>query len=108
MAGAERFLERPRAKNTPTAAIKPGNSKRPADVITRLAQCVELVRSIAEAEGLPALQLRLDESSLEAVSPSDVYDIATLLVAELAYLDRTSSLKSSAGLPTRRLRLTLR
>ncbi len=63
--------------------------KRPTDVMRRLAQCSELVRSIAEAKGLQVLQLRLDESSLEAVSPSDVYDVAALLVAELAYLDRT-------------------
>ena len=62
--------------------------KRPTDVMTRLAQCSELVRSIAEVEGLQVLQFRLDESSLEAVSPSDVYDVAALLVAELAYLDR--------------------
>ncbi len=63
--------------------------KRPADVMARLVQCLELVRSIAEREDLHVLQFHLDESSLESVSPSDVYDIAALLVAELAYLDRT-------------------
>ena len=63
--------------------------KRPTDVMRRLAQCSELVRSIAETKGVQVLKLRLDESSLEAVSPSDVYDVAALLVAELAYLDRT-------------------
>ena len=62
--------------------------KRPTDVMKRLVQCSELVRSIAEAEGLQVLQFSLDESSLEAVSPSDVYDVAALLVAEMAYLDR--------------------
>ncbi len=63
--------------------------KRPTDVIARLAQCLELVRSIAEHEDLEVLQLHLDESNLDSVSPSDVYDIAALLVSELAYLDRT-------------------
>ncbi len=63
--------------------------KRPADVMARLVQCLELVRSIAEHEDLQMLQFNLDESSLDSVSPSDVYDIAALLVAELAYLDLT-------------------
>ncbi len=62
--------------------------KRPTDVMKRLVQCSELVRSIAQAEGLQVLQFSLDESSLEAVSPSDVYDVAALLVAEMAYLNR--------------------
>ncbi len=63
--------------------------KRPADVMARLVRCLELVRSIAEHEDLHVLQLHLDESSFDSVAPSDVYDIAALLVAELAYLDRT-------------------
>lgn len=63
--------------------------KRPADVMRRLARCAEVVRLIAESEDLQVLQFRLDESSLQAVTPSDVYDVAALLVSELAYLDRT-------------------
>ncbi len=63
--------------------------KRPADVMKRLAQCFEIVRSIAEAKGLQVLQFDIDDASQKAITPSDVYDIAALLVAELAYLDRT-------------------
>ena len=63
--------------------------KRPADVLQRLVHCFELVRAIAQDENLQVLMLRVSVSSLEGTTPSDVYDIASLLVAELAYLDRT-------------------
>ena len=70
----------------PAPASEPG--KRPADVLQRLVSCFALVRSIAEKENLEVLQLSVTPSSLEGTTPSDVYDIASLLVSELAYLNR--------------------
>ena len=50
--------------------------------------CFELVRSIAEQSDLQILELWVDDADIDTVTPSDVYDIASLLVSELAYLDR--------------------
>ena len=53
----------------------------------RLTGCVEDVRRIAELSGLQTLSLEIrDEDHVEESSPSDVYDIASLLVSELAWL----------------------
>ncbi len=62
--------------------------KRPADVYRLLLECFELVRSIAEQSDLQILELSVDDADINNVTPSDVYDIASLLVSELAYLDR--------------------
>lgn len=62
--------------------------KRPADVYRLLLECLELVRSIAEQSDLQILELSVDDADINNVTPSDVYDIASLLVSELAYLDR--------------------
>lgn len=32
------------------------------------------------------LELRIDDSQIESAEPSDVYDVASLIIAELAYL----------------------
>ncbi len=76
----------PGERISPAPAWEPG--KRPADVLQRLVSCFALVRSIAEKENLEVLQLSVTPSSLEGTTPSDVYDIASLLVSELAYLNR--------------------
>ncbi len=60
--------------------------KRPADVYRRLLDCFKRIRSIAELSGLEMLELQIDDSQIEVAEPSDVYDIASLIVAELAYL----------------------
>ncbi len=60
--------------------------KRPADVYRRLVGCFERTRRIAEGLGIQVLALEVGAEELAAVTPSDVYDIASLLVAELAHL----------------------
>ncbi len=60
--------------------------KRPADVYRRLVGCFERTRRIAAQGGLETLDLKLTDSSIDSVVPSDVYDIASLLVSELAYI----------------------
>ena len=60
----------------------------PADVYRLLLECLELVRSIAEQSDLQILELSVDDTDIDNVTPSDVYDIASLLVSELAYVDR--------------------
>jgi len=60
--------------------------KRPANVYARLVGVFEMVRETAQLSGLNMLELASSPSSLEEKTPSDVYDIASLLVSELAYL----------------------
>lgn len=59
---------------------------RPRDVYRRLLGCVERIRVIAGHSGLQMLELNIDEDRIRQAEPSDVYDIASLIVAELAYL----------------------
>ncbi len=60
--------------------------KRPADVHRKLIHCFVIIRHIAAQSELPMLTLNTQEQNSVEVTPSDVYDIATLLVSELAYL----------------------
>jgi hypothetical protein len=59
--------------------------KIPADVYDRLVRCYAHFRRIAIASRLKCLDLRTQSDSKTA--PSDVYDIASLLVSELAYVN---------------------
>ena len=70
----------------PESAWKLG--KRPQDVYRRLLGCLDLVRHVAAAENVQILELSVGETSIAGATPSDVYDIASLLVSELAYVDR--------------------
>lgn len=60
--------------------------KQPIDVYRRLIGCFNLVRDIARASGIPILDLRVRDEEIGQTTPSDVYDIASLVVSELAYL----------------------
>ncbi len=62
--------------------------KRPPDVYRRLLGCLDMVRRLAAAENIGILELSVSEMSMAGATPSDVYDIASLLVSELAYVDR--------------------
>jgi hypothetical protein len=57
--------------------------KRPADVYHRLVACFAWVRAIMEHAGLDTLTLNHHP---EMVTPSDVVDIASLIVSELSFL----------------------
>lgn len=60
--------------------------KRPTDVYRRLTDCLERVRRISELSGQQMLTLNVTAAQWENATPSDVYDIASLLVSELAFL----------------------
>jgi hypothetical protein len=61
--------------------------KQPEDVFQKLEACFALIHEIATQPGLPILMLE-GEVAQEQAEPSDVYDMATLLVSELDYLWR--------------------
>lgn len=84
---ASHLLDRfPDAKSTPPPAPAFERGKQPADVYRRLIDCYWLIRQIARSSGLNMLTLETGEARLEQVTPSDVYDLAALVVAELSYL----------------------
>jgi hypothetical protein len=61
--------------------------KQPRDVFFRLADCFQSLRGIAEKSGYKVLILELDlDDHRQQIEPSDVYDIASLLVSELSFL----------------------
>ncbi len=60
--------------------------KQPQDVYRRLIECFSLIRDIAVGSGLDILELQTSDDHSEYVTPSDVYDVASLLVSELAYI----------------------
>ncbi len=82
----------PRATRIP-AAPPFERRKRPVEVFRRLVGCFERLHTIAGSSGLQLLELEADGGSTENLPPSDVYDIASLVVSELAYL--LSKLKTS-------------
>ncbi len=59
--------------------------KRPVDVYHRLVAIFVRLQKMAQQSGLEMLTLG-DVNDTAAITPSDVYDVASLLVAELAYL----------------------
>lgn len=60
--------------------------KQPRDVYRRLVGCFSVIRDIAAGSGLDILELQAGDDHTGYVTPSDVYDIASLLVSELAYI----------------------
>ena len=65
--------------------LEPG--KVPADVYRRVLECLELATVIGERRGVSTLKLNLRrELRRRDIAPADVYDLATTLLSELAYL----------------------
>lgn len=63
------------------------SGKMPADVYRRVLECLELATVIGEKRGVSVLKLNLRrELRRRDIAPADVYDLATTLLSELAYL----------------------
>ncbi len=86
---AKRLLTRfPQSNIVPeTPPLERG--KQPADVFLRLVECYAILEKIAQQSGIPVLHLDLPAAQSVGISgqlePSDVYDMATLLVSDLAF-----------------------
>ncbi len=59
--------------------------KTPNDVYKRLLDCYDLLSKIAQLSGVKILKFTVPEQSRAIRTPSDVYDLASLIVSELAY-----------------------
>ena len=82
---AHRILTRfPDAIEPKVPAFKHGKS--PGDVHCHLVRCYEQVSGIMKRSGLSSLEVDWKVTP-EQVTPSNVYDMATLLVSELRYIE---------------------
>ncbi len=69
--------------------------KRPLDVYRRLLNCVRLTEQIVQASNQKMLFLVDRNIDFDEVTPSDVYDLASLILSELSYLHSVSPSLSS-------------
>ncbi len=87
---AKRLLARFPQPQVASEAPPLERGKQPADVFLRLVECYASLETIAHQSGIPVLHLDLPAAKSVGLSrqlePSDVYDMATLLVSDLAYL----------------------
>ena len=86
IAYASRLLDSPGEVSTPPDPPALERRKRPADVYEKLVTCFEEIHAIGDKSGVQMLNLQVDEAQITRVEPSDVYDMASLLVSELAFL----------------------
>ncbi|MBK1649951.1 hypothetical protein CKO36_15445 [Rhabdochromatium marinum] len=83
---ADAILAQDPSSGPPPAAPEFQAGKRPADVFGRLVACYALVHRIGDRLGLHMLELTVTPVGEYEIFPSDVYDIASLLVSELTYI----------------------
>jgi len=87
---AKRLLARFPGLNVSFETPQFERGKQPADVFLRLVECYATLEQIAQHSNIPVLHLDLPAAqnvgSSRQLEPSDVYDMATLLVSDLAYL----------------------
>ncbi len=86
IAYAARLLDRPGRISTPPEAPPRDRRKRPSDVYRELVACFDQIRRIGDLSGVAMPALRVDDALVDGAQPSDVYDMASLLVSELAHL----------------------
>ena len=60
--------------------------KEPADVYERLLLCLEQLREITQLSGINILEYSPHQNEIRQATPSDVYDIASLVTSEIQYL----------------------
>jgi hypothetical protein len=81
-----RLLDSPGEVSAPPDPPPFERRKRPSDVYGKLVGCFGKIREIGDRSGIAMLDIEVDDSQVDQTEPSDVYDIASLLVSELAYL----------------------
>lgn len=91
----------------PPAAPAFERGKRPADCYKRMAGCLELTRQAAKKAGLPMID-QAPGSNEDLVLPSDCFDLATLVLGEVAFLhahkkESTAPYPFEANVPGRKL-----
>lgn len=87
---AKRLLARFPGSTVDSGTHPVERGKQPADVFLRLIECYAALEKIARQSGIPVLHLDLAAAKnlgqSHQLEPGEVYDMATLLVSDLAYL----------------------
>ena len=78
-----RFPEQPQQLPEPPRE----RGRKPSDVFYRLSECYQQLVKIAHTSNIQMLRLSPKNFDRPHVHPNDVYDLASLLVSELTYLD---------------------
>jgi hypothetical protein len=78
-------------KQEPPAPPAFVRGKRPADCYDKLSSCLEAARALVRRAGQPVIEKAPAAGGVEAVLPSDVYDLAALVLGEVAYLHALGS-----------------
>lgn len=88
IAYTERLIEQfPGANSTVPTAPEFETNKVPGDVYRRLLGCFDKVQLITARSGRQVLKLGdVDDMEISRAAPSDVYDVASLVVSELAFV----------------------
>ncbi|MBL1280096.1 MAG: hypothetical protein COA33_007485 [Fluviicola sp.] len=60
--------------------------KTPTDVYKRLLKCYTILKEIAKFSEHEFLEFKYIKGSFRQKEPSDVYDLSTLLIADISYL----------------------
>ena len=85
IAYASRILDTPGEVSTPPPPPPFERRKRPADVYRKLLDTFREVQGIGKISGVAMLEIDVSTKEVDTAEPSDVYDLATLIVAELAW-----------------------
>jgi hypothetical protein len=83
--GAERIPKKPLYET----------KKKPLDVYYKLLDCFGLIKKIYKSDGYDILEIDISGLHKTNVSPSDVFDMASLIVARLDFLHKKNSLRRS-------------
>ena len=60
--------------------------KQPSDVWLLLVDCLAVIREITESRDEDILSINVETFDASSIRPGDVYQIASIMVSELAYL----------------------
>lgn len=74
-------------------------NKRPIDVMVRLTHCFAELKEIAQDLHRNMLVVVIDKNRVYQVTPSNVYDIATILLSETKFISRIEQDKSAQIVP---------
>lgn len=96
------------SRREPPALPALERKKRPADCYVKLSSCLQSARALVEKTDHPVIAGAPDAGDPTWIAPSDVYDLASLLVAEMAFLHGLSTDVNpphawEAGAPGRKL-----
>ena len=90
--GAKQLARFPKARRIPDPS-EAASGRVPSDVYFRLLEGLERLTKIYELHGLASLRVDAETLQKEEITPSDVYDIASLLVARLDFLHKHNKIQ---------------